>query len=286
MTNSIKILWFPILISLFACLSCDKISPPFTEDYVQDSTVIVKQKILLEDYTGHTCPNCPTAAKLAENMQELYGDRIIVISVHAGYFAEPSGAPFNKDLRCTTGNELDVFFGISNIGNPNGMINRELYNSSRIISPDDWLSAFSILHEQNQPSVSIKIQNTYNTDTRLLQTNINTEFLTGLSGTYNIAVYILEDSIVSPQKNNNSTIGSVPTINDYVHRNVLRGDLNGTFGDTIAIGNISSGSINVKNYSKVLNASWAEKNCFVLAYIYEANSFSIIQSEIAKVTSN
>ena len=37
--------------------------------------------VLLE-YTGFRCVNCPTAAQTAQALQELYGEQLIVVSLH------------------------------------------------------------------------------------------------------------------------------------------------------------------------------------------------------------
>ncbi len=278
----LNVIWLVLL--GFFLLSCDKIEPPYTEEIGQDTVSdVVVRKILLEDYTGHTCPNCPEAAALAHELYNNYSNRLIIMTVHAGYYAAPSSAPYNTDLRCAAGNELNTFFGISAAGNPNGMINRDIFNSSKIINPDNWYAAFNIQYQENEPLIKIDIQNNYNNSERQLQTSINVKFITELAGSYKLAVYILEDSIVSAQKNNNTTYGNVPVIYDYVHRNVLRSDINGTFGVEIAQGNINSNYVVEKTYSKNLNTNWNEHQCYILAYVYEESSYKILQSEIKKI---
>jgi len=280
MSNKIKLL---ILSFAVLFLSCDKIKSPFVENIVLDTTINVVRKILLEDYTGHTCPNCPTASAIIDSIKSVYPNNLIMMTIHAGYFAEPAAPPYTMDLRCSTGNELDDFFGISDVGNPNGMVNRVFFNNSRIINPNDWFSAFVMEQTANTPLIKINIQNNYYTDTRLLQTTISSQFITNINGTYKLAVYILEDSIIAPQRNNNPNIGSVPVINNYIHRNVLRGDFNGTFGDTLANGDIQSNYLVTKTYSKIINQQWNENQCYVLAYIYDASNYYILQTEIKKI---
>jgi thiol-disulfide isomerase/thioredoxin len=44
----------------------------------------VTRRVLLEDFTGHTCNNCPAAAVIAEGLQTFYGeDQLILVGVHA-----------------------------------------------------------------------------------------------------------------------------------------------------------------------------------------------------------
>ena len=56
------------------------------------------KKILLEDYTGHKCGNCPRAAEKAEELKEIYGDQLIPIAIHAGFFASDFGGNFTTDF--------------------------------------------------------------------------------------------------------------------------------------------------------------------------------------------
>jgi hypothetical protein len=83
----------PAILALAVFISgCDEITglkrqPVVTSPPPGDSVV---KKVLVEDYTGHTCGNCPAAARmLNDTIKPLYGDRLIVLGIHAGYFAEP-----------------------------------------------------------------------------------------------------------------------------------------------------------------------------------------------------
>ena len=40
--------------------------------------------VLIEDYTGHQCGNCPQAAVVANNIENANPGRVFVISEHAG----------------------------------------------------------------------------------------------------------------------------------------------------------------------------------------------------------
>ena len=97
---------------------------------VYDSSQIsFVQNVLIEDYTGHTCPNCPEAARELQAIHDIYGDQIIGMAIHVSKsFARPyhiSQAPqFQYDFRTQWGDAWDDFFGISLAGLPRGMINR------------------------------------------------------------------------------------------------------------------------------------------------------------------
>jgi thiol-disulfide isomerase/thioredoxin len=50
--------------------SCEAFIFPTQENYVK--------KVLLEDYTGHTCGNCPRAAEKADELKETYQNQLLV----------------------------------------------------------------------------------------------------------------------------------------------------------------------------------------------------------------
>lgn len=187
-----------------------------------------------------------------------------------------SSGDYSYDFRTTAGNELDQYYGISNIGNPNGMVNRKEVSGSPVINPNNWASAIGDIIDL-PPDANIKIENTYDDNTRKISLNVETELLNQISGQYNLCVYILEDSIVAAQKNNDPGIGATPDILDYVHRHVLRDAVNDTWGENI------EAEKSTKNLTYTLNSEWDSDNCYILTFIYNNDTIEIIQAEEKKI---
>lgn len=269
----------PVFVML-AVASCDKVEGPYkknTDGGGGNDTTLV-QKVFVEDYTGHKCGNCPRASKALYDLKAIYGDRLVIMAVHAGTFATifPVGAPFyTYDFRTTTGNELDTDFGISTAGNPNGMVNRRQVSGSYIISSTQWADEVATVLSSTAPvPVSITIETTYNSVTRELQADVNTKFFEDLSGAYRLSVYMLEDSIVNWQKDYDVTPNDVP---DYVHREVLRGSMNGTYGDLITP--TTAGSEKNMTFTATLGTDWNENKMAVVAFLHNDVTKEIIQVE-------
>ncbi|HCB63204.1 MAG: hypothetical protein A2W93_11465 [Bacteroidetes bacterium GWF2_43_63] len=281
MKNLFKI--FVILaISIFA--ACDVIEPPYTDNYVPpDPTDTVVRKVLLEEYTGHLCPNCPTAAVLAHQLMELYPGKITLVTVHAGYFAGFASPNFMTDFKCTTGNDLNTFFGVDLIGNPNGTINRKEYSGSRVVGPDDWASKIAELLTL-APDADINISKTFNTGTSTIDLTAKVDFFSEFSNPVMISAYLTEDSIVDYQKNNDPAVGTTPDIADYVHMHVLRGSMNGTWGDTLTAAGVTAGSQVSKPLSyTITNGTWNKDHMHIVVFIYDAVTLEVIQSEEIKL---
>ncbi|MFH1319038.1 MAG: Omp28 family outer membrane lipoprotein [Bacteroidota bacterium] len=270
---------------LLIAVGCDKVEPPFLENTSDkcgnDTLSVAIRKVLVEDYTGHTCGNCPRAAEALETLKSIYCDHIVTIGVHVGFFAEPKNntdSSYSYDFRTQTGNELEAQWGNGD-ALPNGMINRKEVDGNKILSYAGWGTAVDqILFDQNgnviPPDISINITNTYDAVSGMLNTSIESGFINPLEGAFRLSVFLIEDSIITWQKDYEATPSNIP---DYVHRHVLRSAINNTWGDIIVTGSVSSGSVFTKAYSIVLDPEWVAGQCSVVAFVYD--DAEIIQVE-------
>lgn len=263
--------------------SCDKIEMPYKQNGSNQGGTATK-KVLLEDYTGHLCVNCPTAGKKALELQDLYEGKVIVIGVHAGYFSTVQGAPFDDDFNCEASTEWDDFFGVSVAGNPNGIINRMSSGGSYVVGPGDWSTKISGIIEE-EAVATVEIGTTYNADTRKLDIDVQSELLSALDGNYKLQVCIVEDSIIGAQKNNDINIGAVPVIMNYVHRHVMRQAVNTSWGTDLVSGGAQAveNTPYTQNFSLTLNSNWNDQQCYVVAWLYNAEDYSIIQVEEKRI---
>jgi thiol-disulfide isomerase/thioredoxin len=264
-----------IVIVIGILTSCDIVDEPYLVPVNggvgpnPDETV---RKVLVEEYTGQKCPNCPEAAEVAHNLQQVYGEQVIVIAVHAGFYSIPDAdGDFTADYRTSEGTELNSYFGFP--AYPMGLVNRTPYSGSTILLKDSWEGAVAALLELD-PDAGITITNGYNEGTRKLDCTVETEFLDDMEGTYNVCVFITESGIISPQQ----TEGGV--VANYEHNHMLRASMNGTWGDPVGTDGSAVGGIKVTNtYSYTLPATWSAVNCNVVAFIYNSETLEIVQAE-------
>ncbi len=290
-----KILKYLSFALLFLAISCDKINEPYlrnpNKDDSVDSTVCPRplftvrtnpiKKVLLEDYTGYLCTNCPEAAVEAKRLKGLYGEKLILMSLHTGIFAIPNpNEGYTEDLRTQSAESLASVFGITAF--PSGMVNRTTLESGRILTKGYWESAVD-LTSKLQAEIDIQIINEYDSASRKLCTHIQSKLLTENSNKLMLVVCLTEDSIKTKQKNSNPTIGTRPEIAVYYQMHVLRNVINSTWGSVISDGDGETGMLINRSYSIALNSSWKEKQCAVIAYVYDANSKVIIQVEENKI---
>lgn len=259
---------------------CDEIDPPYTTNQNGPDTTTVKQKVYVEYFTGHRCVNCPTESAQLRFLKTQYGDRLVYISVHSGYFAEPYTPNYEADYRTPTGNELDANFNVTTISTPNALINRKVWLSDIVVAPSAWSSAVAdaLL---TLPVLSVSLETSLSGSN--IEVSPTVKPLTTIDGVHMISVYIVEDSIQSYQKNNNPEIGTTPDIPEYNHRYVLRTSMNGTFGDTLFGVQATEGEEFIEEFSYTAPAQWNKSHLYAVCFIYNADTDEVIQVEMKKI---
>ena len=270
-----KVFIVKIIVGLFAVsalfISCDEVEKPYVEytgECGDASLPIPIKQVLLEEYTGHQCGNCPRAHEKAEDLIDRYCDHIIPVAIHAGFFAETDNDKFTNDFTSEDGDEYNDFFGSSAAGLPSAVINRQRFNNILNIPPLQWEAAISEYLEQD-PQLDINIRTDYNDDNRNLTINIEIDLLENISGDHMLSLYFVEDSIISYQKDYEST---PQDIEFYVHRHVLRDAINGAWGEGIQLSSINVGETLERTTNYVVNSEWNIKHSSIVAFVYDKNS--------------
>lgn len=295
---------FAVAAALVVLPSCDKVDPPYTQTQGgnPNTSDSIFRKILIEDYTGFRCGNCPAAAQtLYSTLLPLYGEELISIGVHASpnhTFTNttppaslPAGAPagsFSTDFRTPAGEAWLAYFNVS--ANPNGMVSRLEYPSSTHVKiPSAWGSAAQSVYHQ-PAKFKIEITNQYNSTSGNLNCDVKVKVLEAVSGTYNLTIVLTEDSVIDWQVWYSHTPQNEP---NYVHRHVMRGALNGTFGDQIFTGSAAVDDSTTNTYSVNLLSLPASVNpvnptlnidhCHIVAFVFDNTTKEIWQAEEEKV---
>lgn len=293
MKNSIR-----IFILVFILSACDVIDGDVIENAPienpgdttnNDSTELsFAKKVLIEEFTGHKCGNCPGGARTVANLkaQAAYKDRIVAISVHAGGLASwaPPGAPkFTTNFTTPVGDALDAEYGVSLTGIPRGLVSRTEYNGSRLILPGSFEEVIQNLISNPQTFIALSGSVSHDEGSNTISANVTAHFNESVSEDLNISLYVTEDSVIDWQKNYanggdpNYPVGD---IEDYVHMHVLRGAMNGTWGDLLNSAEgaaIESDAKISRSYSFQLDANHVAGNCNVVAFVYRVSDDEIIQ---------
>ncbi len=254
--------------SLF--LSCDKIDGPYKEEITKPVTT---KKVLLEDFTGQRCVNCPAAHDLAHELQNAYGvDTLIIVAIHAGFFATPVNAPFDYDFTTLAGNSYETTFEVQSY--PSGMVDRVKTGDSYLLDKDAWSTKVAAQFEE-APSVGIEI--TAQTANNKISGTINLSFIQDIPAQSYLQIWITEDSIVKPQV--------IPGGQDpeYVHMHVLRGAVNGDWGQALAATYQADNTDEITFSNFEIGADWNMNNLSVVAFVYDEATKKVLQVDKKKI---
>lgn len=298
MKNQFRILVLVFSFNLFS--SCDYIREPYTipgpngctspqPDFTPRSDP--KRKVLIEDFTGHNCGNCPPGHIILSDLIAQNEDQIIGIALHSGsaemdaYTAPKPPNTENSlqyDFRTSTATDVDLHFGLGTAGIPNGMVNRKIFGGTVVVSPATWGSKVSELLV-SPPQMDIQLKNYYDPQENSICSYAYVQALEDLYSNYKLVLLITESGIINWQKYYGNTPELVP---GYVHNHVLRASITNTWGVQVGGGsNLKSGDTEIQGYSiSTAGTDWNINNLHVVAFVYDVATFEIIQAEELKVT--
>lgn len=276
-----KILKFSTLIALFAfaLTSCDIIEEPVCLDCQAEAS---NMKILLEDFTGHQCGNCPRAHEQLEILEETYGENLIVVALHAGGFAATfPAAGYVPDYTTEMGDELLTLYDADNEGLPVGMVNRRTWADGKVLQKfASWGTQIStILAETPQLSIELSAEMS---DNETLDVDADLTYFAAGNSDHHLVVIVTEDSIYSKQSDYDLSSGYV---SDYHHKHMMRGSItSGNFGEQLTSNTIAIGEIFSREYQFAWNTDWDASNCHIVAYVIDNTTKEIIQAEQVSIS--
>jgi hypothetical protein len=231
-----------------------------------------KRKVLIEEFTGHRCVNCPTATLEMKNLIEKYEDQVIGIAYHFGYYAEPvEQLGFPVDYQTAEGDELGEFYNIA--ATPYGMVNR-----TGALLYADWEAELVTLLEK-EAEAGMLIEQSYNEENSKLDVTVNTTFFSDeIEGNVRVAVYLVEDDVVSPQLNGNPAIGEAQ-IDDYHHMEMFRTSMNESIWGEVLTESIDLSQTYTTTQSFTLEEGWVADNMKIIAVLMNTTNNTVIQAE-------
>lgn len=256
-----------VAIVALALNSCDEIDNPVQKEGGDIKTSANTRKVLIEEYTGAKCGNCPLAAEIAHDIKHEYPNRVVLLTVHAGGYAipNPSGEKYTYDFRTEEGEELKNEYNI--IANPRGMINRADFNNSKIFAPTAWETNakefFSV-----EPEMLMDLEADYDESSREIMLQVEIQYLQQSATTQNLVVYIVEDSIVQYQTDYRESPADIP---EYVHNNIFRKSLSGAFGQQISESELPAFYTVRKYFTYVIpdESDWRPEKLRLIAFVHD-----------------
>ncbi|MCP4442493.1 MAG: Omp28-related outer membrane protein [Aureispira sp.] len=194
--------------------------------------ISAKQNLLLEEFTGTWCGYCIDGSVVLDNMENTYGDSLIIVSIHDGDSME-----FDEGLRRA----------FAQSAYPNGLLNRKALNSSGNYEKEQmsrgWWNYYAVPEFSSFTPVDLTIQHSYDSVSRALSAVVNADYTDYSAGEMGVILMIVEDSLSGPNgsgwsqansynnTNGHPYFGAGGSVDGFIHRHVLRDYIeSGPFG--------------------------------------------------------
>ncbi len=227
-------------------------APPVTGFY--------KKRVLIEDYTGTWCGNCPRVAYAIEQAMN-QNDKIVPVAIHNGF--DPydfAGIAPLKDL-ISPNDALQL---------PQSRLNR----TSMWTFPEPIYLSEAFNLTGNNCGVGLAMNSTVTNVA--IDLTVNLKFAQDYSN-IKLVVLVLESGLIHNQTNYTNYFGpgTTPNYANYVHNHVLRVPLTNIMGDALTgsttVGQTISRNFNLAMPSNIANAN----NISFVAFLVDENNAAI-----------
>ena len=244
-----------ILLGLTNLLACREIAPTIPP--------LGDKKVLVEEFTGVRCVNCPAGASELEDLKGIYGDRLVIVSIHSGDFSPPySDSKF--DFRTPEGTELEKLVGAP-IGYPAAVINRKKFVGQERLQVFRTSWAGFVAAESKTPSVlSLAFVKNINRVSRELLLDVKIIPSQALQNDLKLSVMLTESGVKDQQETPQGKKA------DYTHKHILRKILTKSDGDLLAI--LTANEPISKNFTLKIPDNWVIENCQIVAFVHKSGS--------------
>lgn len=281
---------FKLLIVCMVVFSSCEEEPPYInleqKATITDTTYIITpvpvpepKTVLIEEFTGVRCPNCPDAQLEAKRISQNNPGRVNIVTIHPLNLLNTLTRPFDKnigdkytssfDMRTDAGRIIFQLIGVTQ-QLPTGTINRRLFDGETNFAVDfsKW-AAFTNNELQVPNPMNIDVKASRKGDS--IEVECLIVYTQNVSDSNYLSIFITEDGIIDVQEKRE---GGVTVYDEYyVHNHVLRAAVTSTTGELLnpklAMGyTLTAGRAFKKVYKIALNKTWVPEKLHVVALVH------------------
>lgn len=240
-------------------VSCDSVSEP--DRFIPVEVIKPKRAVLIEEFTGQRCTNCPDGHEAIHNLLEIYPESVIPVSIQASNLAIPAA---QGGLKTEVGEEYYKAYGSPAL--PTAVINK---NTAPLMI-EKWASSVVSILEKETP-LQINLSAILDNENNTVNIDVDLESIEDLNGT--LQVWVVENDIVGYQLDHGANVFN------YVHNHVFRCAVNGTWGQTV---NLQAYSPETQGFSQAVASDWNPANLAIVAFVYN-DAEGVVQAAQCKV---
>lgn len=233
--------------------SCDSVSEP---DRFVPAEIIPQRSILIEEFTGQECTNCPDGHAEIKNITASLGDSVVPVCIHA------SGLAIDEiwgGYKTATGEEY--FKAVGGPAIPAAVINMQ----TSPLQVTAWGSTINRLIMTPTP-FTVKASSSFDN----LEMNVDVDFSAGVDYQGKLMVWLVENNLIGYQLDHGKEI------DDYDHNHVFRAALTSDiWGEPV---DLEAHSPQHLSFKYTVPAYWDKDNLYIVAFLYNNDGVAQVTS--------
>jgi len=248
------ILMSAVIIAAFAFTGCKKEEK---EEAKPQVNVPKENNSLTQKVTGTRCPPCGSWGwEMMDELMNFGQSKSFFISTYSQNFVA-------EGFITPTATEMDKQWKLT--GYPSFVANGKpmLSRASGVNTNEEKQMCKNEMDAHRSAAViaNVGIEKSFNGNTMKVKTS--TQFFANASGNYNMAMYVVENDAMWKQSGHPNGANAIP------HHYVLRGSVNGTWGQSVSTGDVASGKFFDKDFTYDVDAAWNKDKISVVAVIWK-----------------
>lgn len=205
------------------------------------STEATYKNVLIEEFTGRNCPNCPAGHIISNGITHDNPGRAWSVGIHSGYFAVTTYPNFNTDISAVLTDPYDDVQG--GLGYPAAVINR---STEQALGRGQW-EAEAYMQLQQMADCNVAGHVVINPITRTASITTEVYYTSNSAENTNyLTILMVQDSIAGQQAYGDTNPAQDLGNDLYCHMHVLRDVVTADWGDEIAL--TTEGTLITKTY--------------------------------------
>ena len=205
------------------------------------STEVLNRNVIIEEFTGRNCPNCPDGHRISSNIVHENPDRVWSMAIHSGYFTPNTYPNFQTGISATFMDPYDDVPG--GLSLPTAVINR---TTEETLTRGQWKEKTEeVLGQVAECNVDGHV--VINPITRTAKITAEVYYTANSNEPINyLTIVMLQDSIIGQQAYAETNPSQYMGDGQYCHMHVLRDVVTADWGNAIAP--TTQGSFLTKTY--------------------------------------
>ncbi len=266
--------------------SCDNIDEK--DRLIDVEPMTVNRGVLVEEFSGQLCTNCPDGSEILESISHEYGsDKVVVVAFHCGVTERLGLHESNSKLiGLATDFGEDMYTRYGRVGQPSLVADR---TSGVVNDMNTWMTAIANALKQSS-TLQLVPTCSYDASAGTITVKVNGSATTDISG--KMHVWLTEDGIVAPQRLKSEDKGSEADLSDgkedgynynHVFNHIFRAALTPIEGAPVEY---KWQAIDTNTQEFVINASghWNVNNMTAVVFVETAEG--VVQTTKCKVISD